>query len=359
MAPSLCGPLIHSKRSFLALVWTLTTLLSIFSFGVSVYLAKRINQQYNAMTTGGYAEWFSSEYMQEYNKDSGNCRHLEGGGGQQREGEEGQHNREEGERNRDEGEQNREGCHAEFDADFFEALASANSRSLEFAGVYTTVLGIALSLYGSTVVVGFMSLKGEYIPPCFSFRSMSLEDEVSIEAEDATTGPRKLWGEKIHKGIFLGCIVIFSNLCLLCAVIFGELKVRDNYNNYAQENNNYQIERTSSFFAITCIVLASAYVLFAVIYMTCGGMSDEDNVQPTNGEWLDHSQFQMSPPGKSRRRRRSRRDQLPNARDKSEPLVSAIGGMTGGEGFITEMISTSSGSSQGSYVGGDRRYELT
>eukprot|EP00804_Cyclotella_cryptica_P008553 CCRYP_007546-RA/>CCRYP_007546-RA protein AED:0.06 eAED:0.06 QI:296/1/1/1/0.5/0.33/3/236/359 len=359
MAPSLCGPLINSKRSFLALVWTLTTLLSVFSFGVSVYLATRINQQYNSMATGGYAEWFSNEYMQEYNNDWGNCRHLEGGGGQQREGEEGQHDREDGERNKDEEEHDREGCHSELDAEFFEALASANSRSLEFAGVYTTVLGIALSLYGSTVVVGFMSLKGEYIPPCFSFRSMSLEDEVSVEAEDATTGPRKLWGEKIHRGIFLGCLVIFSNLCLLCAVIFGELKVRDNYNNYAQENNDYQIERISSFFAITCIVLASAYVLFAVIYMTCGGMSDEDTVQPTNGEWLDHSQFQMSPPGKSRRRRRSRRDQLPNARDKSEPLVSAIGGMTGAEGFITEMISTSSGSSQGSYVGGERRYELT
>jgi len=136
-------------------------------------------------------------------------------------------------------------------------------------------------------------------------------------------------------------------------------KVRDNYNNYAQDINNYQIERISSFFAITCIVLASAYVLFAVIYMTCGGMSDEDNIQPANGEWLDHSQFQLSPPGKSRRRRRSRRDQLHISRDKSEPLVSAIGGMTGGEGFITEMISTSSGSSQGSYVGGERRYELT
>ena len=128
-------------------------------------------------------------------------------------------------------------------------------------------------------------------------------------------------------------------------------KIRDSYNNFAQEqeNDNYAIERIASFFAILCIVLACTYVLFAVIYMTCGGMADEEALtqqRQRTGEWLDHSQFQMSPP-KARRKRRSRRDQLPNARDKSEPLVSAIGGMPG-EGFITEMVSTSSGSSQGS-----------
>jgi hypothetical protein len=324
------------------------------------------------MTTGEYADWFSQEYIDKYNENRVNCRLLEG-----REGEEGQHDREgEGER-----EHNREGCHAEFDAEFFEAMASSNSRSLEFAGVYTTILAMALSLYGSTVVVGFMSLKGEYIPPCFSFRSMSLENEGSTGPEDTTTGPRKLWGEKIHQGIFLGFLIIFANLSLLCAVIFGELKVsqvsfvscvpschfplhrlllilsfikvRDSYSNFAQDqdNENYQIERLASFFAITCVVLACTYVLFAVIYMTCGGMTDDETIQQrqSTGEWLDHSQFQMSPPKNSRRKRRSRRDQLLNARDKSEPLVSAMGGIPDGEGFISEMVSTSSGSSQGSY----------
>lgn len=217
MAPSLCGPLINSRKSLIALAWTLTTLLSIFAFGISAHLATRINQQYNSMTTGEYADWF----MDIYNEGRVNCRRLEGGQGEGREGEEGQHNREgEGDHER-----NREGCHAEFDAEFFEAMASSNSRSLEFAGVYTTILGMALSLYGSTVIVGFMSLKGEYIPPCFSFRSMSLEDEGATGPEDATTGPRKLWGEKIHQGIFLGFLIIFANLSLLCAVIFGELKV--------------------------------------------------------------------------------------------------------------------------------------
>jgi len=223
MARSLCGPLINSRKSLIALAWTLTTLLSIFAFGVSTYLATRINQEYNSMTTEEYADWFSQEYKDRYNEDLVNCRRLQEGENEGPNGEEGQHDREgEGERNHD-----KEGCQAEFDTEFFEAMAGSNSRSLEFAGVYTTVLGMALSLYGSTVVVGFMSLKGEYIPPCFSLRPMSLESEGSTGPEDAATGPRKLWGEKVHQGIFLGCLIIFANLSLLCAVIFGELKVSD------------------------------------------------------------------------------------------------------------------------------------
>ena len=89
-------------------------------------------------------------------------------------------------------------------------------------------------------------------------------------------------------------------------------------------------------------------------------MSDDELLQQRQrtGEWLDHSQFQMSPP-KNRKKRHGRRNHLPNAMDKSDPLVSAIGTMPGGEGFITDMVSTSSGSSQGSfdpsYDSGERR----
>jgi hypothetical protein len=53
-----------------------------------------------------------------------------------------------------------------------------------------------------------------------------IEEDEGMNDEDSTVGPRKLWGEKIHRGIFLGSIVIFSNLMLLCAIIFGELQVR-------------------------------------------------------------------------------------------------------------------------------------
>ena len=232
---ALCGSLVTSRRSFLALAWTLTTLLSFFSFGVSVFLGMKITHHYNSILTDDYAEWYRDEYGHDYNQYNNNhcrrfldqSRNLEGGNNQQQQqGGDQEHNNE----NND-----REGCHSQdqgdLDGEFFESLATTNSRGLVFAGVYTTVLGIALSLYGSTVVVGFMSAKGEYIPPCFSFRDMSVigDEEDRRDAandEDSTTGPRKLWGETIHRGIFLGSLVIFSNLMLLCAVIFGELQVR-------------------------------------------------------------------------------------------------------------------------------------
>lgn len=214
MAPAaLCGTLIGSRRSFIALAWTLTTLLSFFSFGVSVFLGVKISNQYNSMLTDEYADWYRDEYGHDNRFRQLYRRHLEGGegenGGEQGEGED--------------HERDRSGD--SLDEDFFESLATTQSRGLVFAGVYTTVLGIALSLYGSTVVVGFMSAKGEYIPPCFSLRNMSVMEEEEINDEDSTTGPRKLWAEKIHRGIFLGSVVIFANLMLLCAVIFGELQV--------------------------------------------------------------------------------------------------------------------------------------
>ena len=163
MAPTpLCGSLITSRRSFLALAWTLTTLLSFFSFGVSVFLGIKITNQYNSMLTDDYADWYRDQYGHNNNNHNNNDnnwdRHLwdrrrylneegnnggEAGGQQNQQHEEGQ--------SRD-----------ELDEDFFESLATTNSRGLVFAGVYTTVLGIALSLYGSTVVIGFMSVNGEY-----------------------------------------------------------------------------------------------------------------------------------------------------------------------------------------------------
>lgn len=59
----------------------------------------------------------------------------------------------------------------------------------------------------------------------------------------------------------------------------------------------------------------------------------------------------------SRRRRRGggggRRRHMPNSMDKQEPLVGTVMhppvGITDNEGFITDMVSTSSGSSVGSH----------
>lgn len=85
----------------------------------------------------------------------------------------------------------------------YSMLASTSSRSMTFVAIYTMTLAMALNLYGSTAIVGFTSLQGVYIAPCFSSEHSSMK-----------------------VGMFGGAIVIFANLLLLCAVVLGEFRVR-------------------------------------------------------------------------------------------------------------------------------------
>lgn len=84
----------------------------------------------------------------------------------------------------------------------YSLMATTSSRSMTFVAVYTMALAVALNLYGSTAIVGFTSLRGDYIAPCFSSEHSSMK-----------------------VGIFGGAIVIFANLLLLCAVVLGEFRV--------------------------------------------------------------------------------------------------------------------------------------
>lgn len=103
------------------------------------------------------------------------------------------------ENNQEEGEEHNSG-----DRDKWERLinlTSMESGSMAFTAAYTVILAMALILYGSTTIVGFTSLRGVYIAPCFSTPS------------------------QLNLGIFGGAIVFFANMLLVCAVIFGEVRV--------------------------------------------------------------------------------------------------------------------------------------
>jgi hypothetical protein len=85
------------------------------------------------------------------------------------------------------------------------SLTSMQSGSLTFAAVYTVILATALALFGSTAVVGFTSLRGVFIAPCFS------------------TSPGS---SALRLGIFGGAVIFFANLLLVGAVVLGEVRVR-------------------------------------------------------------------------------------------------------------------------------------
>ena len=164
--PSLCGSFLSSKQSLVAFIWTATTLLTLMAFVMAIIMTVQINMQYQRL-----ASMYAMD--DDYNQ----------GGG---EGEEEEHGSQD---------DNKESL-------LYSLMATTSSRSMTFVAVYTMALAVVLNLYGSTAIVGFTSLRGDYIAPCFSSEHSSMK-----------------------VGIFGGAIVIFANLLLLCAVVLGEFRV--------------------------------------------------------------------------------------------------------------------------------------
>jgi hypothetical protein len=191
MTPSLCGGFLTDKRSMVAFTWSITTLLTLFAFITAVILTIQVHTHYRRLRN--YYEgddWYQNNDYYYNNKNNNN---QEG----DREGEENQPSRDE-----QQYEQIRES---------YQLLSKMSARSITFVAVYTMMLNTVLNLYGSMAIVGFTSLRGVYIAPCFS-----------------------LGGNKLRVGIFGGAIVVFANLLLVCAVVLGEVKVRKN-----QKKNDY------------------------------------------------------------------------------------------------------------------------
>lgn len=157
MAPSLCGSFLQNKRALVAFTWTLTVFFTLLAFIVTTAMVLHVHSRYNY-----WEKYYEEQYEENDEQHSG-------------------------------------------DREKYEHLLTLNSMqsgSLTFVAGYTMLLAIALSMYGSTTIVGFTSLRGVYIAPCFS-------------------GPSSL-----KLGIFGGAIILFANLLLVCAVIFGEVRVR-------------------------------------------------------------------------------------------------------------------------------------
>jgi hypothetical protein len=191
-------------------------------------------------------EQASSEYQQQRN----------GGDGQQQQGQQ-QHNSGDDEREK---------------YAYMMALSSMRSGSLSFAAAYTVMIAMAISLYGSTTIVGFTSLRGVYIQPCFSAPS------------------------SLKLGIFGGAIIFFANLLLVCAVVFGEVRVEDwrdygggdaegqQHEQQREDRQPYEIERIATVLAVTCMFLAALYSIFAILlFLYYGSIEsiEDDTIEVT------------------------------------------------------------------------------
>lgn len=85
-----------------------------------------------------------------------------------------------------------------------EVEMAVTSRAMAFAALWTAVLATLLSIFG-TVILGWQSPTGEYYTCCSS--------------QVHRTTPLAL-------GSFIGALLMFSNLTLVCSVLFGEFEVR-------------------------------------------------------------------------------------------------------------------------------------
>jgi hypothetical protein len=170
--PSLCGSFLVDRRSLVAFTWTITTVLTLVAFIMAVVMMVHVHTHYKRMEHYYEEQYEYTMAQYEYN-------------------------------NQDGGEDQHQESADRSELDFVEQLSSMSSKSMTFVAIYTVGMAISLNLYGTTAIVGFTSLQGVYIAPCFS----------------SSTNPR------VRLGIFGGAIIFFANLLLLCAVIFGEVRV--------------------------------------------------------------------------------------------------------------------------------------
>mmetsp|Transcript_25975 Transcript_25975/g.38383 ORF Transcript_25975/g.38383 Transcript_25975/m.38383 type:complete len:266 (+) Transcript_25975:120-917(+) len=143
----------------------------------------------------------------------------------------------------DDAQENREGDDQDGDPEI-----AVTSRAMAFAALWTAVLACLMSVFG-TVILGFQSPTGQYYTCCAGLVHR--------------TTPLGL-------GSFIGALLMFANLTLVCSVLFGEFEIRDNIreedngedggNDYAQQR---AVERSSMAFSIMCMFLTVLYAGFA------------------------------------------------------------------------------------------------
>jgi hypothetical protein len=209
-----------TKRSFLALAWSIVNLLTLGAFVVAFIVA---------ISTRNYNP-YNNNYNRNYNNNrNGNYYYGYGYNNQQN-----QNNQ------RD---------------DEDEVLISVTSRAMAFAVLWTAVLAILIGVYG-TVVLGFVNFGGKYYWCC----SRSVH----------STTPMVL-------GSFMGALLMFANLTLVCAVLFGEFNIRDSRNGEGasgdggREANWARVaayERSSLAFSTMCTFLTGLYALFSILVFT-------------------------------------------------------------------------------------------
>lgn len=128
----------------------------------------------------------------------------------------------------------------------YQLLASVNSYSVIFVGVYTAGLSMVLTVFGAKSIVGFTSLDGDYVPPTWT-----------------GTGDEKV--SRKYFGIFMGMLIFLTNLFLVVAVIMGEFHIAGIDERQKEEIGYFAVERTAEVLETIFVSLAVTYFVYSII----------------------------------------------------------------------------------------------
>eukprot|EP00568_Trieres_chinensis_P010551 CAMPEP_0183308046 /NCGR_PEP_ID=MMETSP0160_2-20130417/19711_1 /TAXON_ID=2839 ORGANISM="Odontella Sinensis, Strain Grunow 1884" /NCGR_SAMPLE_ID=MMETSP0160_2 /ASSEMBLY_ACC=CAM_ASM_000250 /LENGTH=226 /DNA_ID=CAMNT_0025471789 /DNA_START=296 /DNA_END=976 /DNA_ORIENTATION=+ len=157
----------------------------------------------------------------------------------------------------------------EDDGNNYGAEIAVTSRAMGFAALWTAILAGIMAVYG-TVILGYQSFSGQYYWCC--------------TGNVHTTSPLSL-------GAFVGGLIMFANLTLVCSVLFGEFEIKDyqNQRNGGGQDQAQSVERSSTAFSVMCMFLTVIYALFAALVFTYSSELLDENHADARNEALSPS----------------------------------------------------------------------
>lgn len=227
MAPTLCGNIVKSKRTFLALGWAIVNVLAFLAFITTLLVTLTISR--NIRNRDGQEQYYNNENEED---DKGQME------------------------------------------------ISVTSRAMAFTSLWIAVLTAIIGIYG-TVVLGFVS------PSCLLGK---IKYYWCCRNSVHKTTPMVL-------GAFMGGLLMYANLTLVCSVLFGEFKIRD-YNeregDQREEGNenttrNEALSASSTSFSILCMFLTILYAGFSALVFTYSNDLIRENEEDERREALKPS----------------------------------------------------------------------
>lgn len=145
-----------------------------------------------------------------------------------------------------------------------------------FAAIWTAVLSGILVIYG-TVILGIRMPTGKYYACCAG--NVHRMTPLSL-------------------GAFGGSLLMFANLTLVCAILFGEFEIRDfnfgagNRDEQEEDNDAYNddgnnvVDQSSFAFSIMCVFFTVMYAAFAALIFYNSNVLLEESVADARDESL-------------------------------------------------------------------------